>query len=283
MNYDAEYVRQFYDAYGEREWERLQRDPDKLVNFHIHRHFLERFIAPGDRVLEAGAGPGRFTIELARLGAYITVGDISPTQLELNQMKVTEAGCEQQVVGREVLDIADLSRFETDSFDAVVCYGGPLSYLFERAESALRELLRVTRPGGHLFLSVMSLLGTTRSALPGVLNLVGVHGLEAVDHVIRTGDLNGDMSGGHRCHMFRWSELKDLLERQPCTIVGAAASGYLAPGQHLPAMEADQWERFLQWELSYCQEPAAIDGGTHMIAVVRKHGTSGTPHDGNRP
>ncbi|HYF96319.1 MAG TPA: hypothetical protein VD969_29260 [Symbiobacteriaceae bacterium] len=71
MQYDGERIRRFYDDDGEEEWVRLQGEPDRLVNFHIHRHFLGRFVAPGDRVLEAGAGPGRFTIELARLGAFI--------------------------------------------------------------------------------------------------------------------------------------------------------------------------------------------------------------------
>jgi SAM-dependent methyltransferase len=90
--YDAGYMRSFYDAYGTREWDRLESDPTALVNFHIHRLYLERFIPPGDRVLDAGAGPGCLTIELARLGATITVGDLSPVQLGLNRQKVREAG-----------------------------------------------------------------------------------------------------------------------------------------------------------------------------------------------
>ncbi|HYF96320.1 MAG TPA: class I SAM-dependent methyltransferase [Symbiobacteriaceae bacterium] len=198
------------------------------------------------------------------------MGDISPAQLQLNRVKVAEAGWEVQVVGREVLDIVDLSRFPSAAFNAVVCYGGPLSYMFDRTEQALQELLRVTRPGGHLLLSVMSLVGSTRAGLGAALGFVGRFGLEAVSHVARTGDLDGSLNG-HACRMFRWSELKAMLERQTCAIVGAAASGSLVPGQQLPAMEPVVWERFLEWELDYSQEPGAIDRGTHILAVVRKH------------
>ena len=44
--------------------------------------------APG-YVLEVGAGPGRFTIQLAELGAVVTVVDISPKQIDLNREHVT--------------------------------------------------------------------------------------------------------------------------------------------------------------------------------------------------
>ena len=92
-------------------------------------------------MLEIGAGPGRFTIELARLGAHVTVGDLSPTQLCLNAAFVAEAGCEHVVEARLQLDAVDLSRFTDGSFDAVVCYGGVLSYLFDHAGDALGERL----------------------------------------------------------------------------------------------------------------------------------------------
>jgi hypothetical protein len=49
------------------------------------------------------------------------------------------------------------------SFDAVVCFGGPLGYVLGEADRALAELLRVTKQGGRVLLSVMSLLGTARA------------------------------------------------------------------------------------------------------------------------
>lgn len=274
--YDADQVRNFYDNYGAREWDRLQATPALVANFEVHRSFLQRYIRPGDRVLEAGAGPGRFTIELARLGARITVGDISPRQLELNAEKVAEAGCEASVEARELLDIADLAQYKDAAFDAVVCYGGPVSYMFDRADQAVAELLRVLRPGGRLLLSVMSLLGTTRDFVLPCMALARQFGIEAVERVTATGDLDGTINGGHRCHMFTWAELKALLERHACTVEAGAASNYLMTNlagdglRSIMESEPALWEMLLRWELDFCSQPGAVDGGTHIIAVARR-------------
>jgi SAM-dependent methyltransferase len=272
--YDPAYIRDFFDDYGEREWERLAADPAAKASFHLHRWYLRQHIRPGDHVLEAGAGPGRFTIELARLGARVTVGDISPQQIEMNRQRVAEAGCEDAVVERTVLDIVDLSRYQEAQFDAVVCYGGALSYVFERAGDALSELLRVTKPGGKVLLSVMSLLGSTRRFLPGILAIAQQHGVEVVQRVNATGDLDGTLAGTHKCHMYRWAELEALLRQHPCTLLGASAANFLALGNEeaLREIEANSalWAAFLQWEVEFGQEPGARDGGTHIIAVVER-------------
>jgi SAM-dependent methyltransferase len=274
MPHDPDYTRDFYDAYGEREWGRFDQDASGLVNLHIHRWYLERLITAGQRVLEAGAGPGRFTIELARLGARIVVGDISPVQLAENERRVAEAGWAAAVEQRVELDIVDLSRFEDASFDVVVCYGGALSYVFDRAGQALDEMHRVLRPGGTLLVSVMSLVGATRRLLRSVLEVTREHGTAIADEVIRTGDLVEQAFGAHRCHMYRWSELEALVLGHGYELVAASASNFLSVGNEaslsdLPRDTA-RWEALLRWEMDLCREPGARDGGTHIIAAARR-------------
>jgi SAM-dependent methyltransferase len=273
--YDAGYIRDFYDAYGEREWERFENSPMNRVNFHLHRHYLEEFVRPGDQVLDIGAGPGRFTIELARLGAAVHVGDLSPAQLELNRQKVTEAECESTVVGREIMDIVDLSSLGDEQFDAVVCFGGPLSYVFDRAGSAIGELLRVTKRGGYLLVSVMSLFGTLRLYFDGVFDLVERYGLRrGMEGVIATGNLLGDINDGHPMHLFRSAELLGLLGEQGAEVVAVSASNFLSPN-HNRFLEGvverpELWDAVLRAEVEACRQPGALDGGTHLIAVGQR-------------
>ena len=264
--YDPEYIARFYDNYGEREWERLVVDPVQRVSFEVHKRLLHEYVKAGDRVFEAGSGPGRFTLELARMGARIIVGDISPEQLRLHREKTMEI--ERSIEERVVVDVVDLSRFADGEFDAVVCYGGPISYVLERADDAVAELLRVTRRGGYLLLSVMSLVGSVRIFFSYFPDLVATHGWDsAVGEVIRTGLLTAEINDGHVLRLYRWRELREMLERHPCRIIAASAANFLVNG-HEEAFEEDQ--RWLEEENAACREPGALDGGTHIVAVVQR-------------
>lgn len=267
-------VREHFDQFGEREWDRLVQSPRTLVSLELHRRLLRRFIEPGWRVLEIGAGPGRFTIELAALGTTIVTSDVSTVQLALNTEKVTEAGCEGAVEERRVLDVRNLSELPDGSFDATVAFGGPISYAFELAEQALSECLRVTRVGGVVLASVMATIGTMRYFLPVVVAEIREFGIEVTDAVIRTGDLRHTPADAHRCRMFRWREIREMIDRLPCELVAASASNAtsLADAEALEwlAAEPSRWERYLDWEEELAQEPGAIDGGTHILFAVRR-------------
>ena len=109
---------------GEREWHRLDADASSRVSLEVHRRFLRRFVPRGARVLEVGAGPGRFTTELAARGARVVVTDLSPAQLAAHERRVRGTPAERCVLQRELLDVADTSRYADGEFDVVLAYGG---------------------------------------------------------------------------------------------------------------------------------------------------------------
>lgn len=269
--YDASRTAAFYDDYGEREWTRFEEGRTGLVSFEIHRHYLERFVRAGDRVLDAGAGPGRFTIELARLGAEVSVADVSRVQLELNRERVEAAGF--AVNERVVADVCDLSPFPDASFDAVVCYGGPLSYVLDRAHDAVAELLRVTKPAGYVLVSVMSLIGSFLHALPVVLEQRRRFGPRALEEVLRTGVLESDLANGHpTMRLFRSRELRDLFAHQACELVALSASTLSDRTHHEVVASLDEETRaaLVAAEVELAAESGAVDAGSHLIAVVQR-------------
>jgi hypothetical protein len=61
-------VKEYYSGLGIREWRRLMRSPYNRLEFDTTMHFLKKYLPKHGYLLDAGGGPGRYTVELARLG-----------------------------------------------------------------------------------------------------------------------------------------------------------------------------------------------------------------------
>ena len=271
MSYSSTLIARYFDRLADGEWQRYDQSALGQVHLHIHEHYLRRYITPGSRVLEIGAGPGRFTESLHRLNCQIVVADISPVQLQLNRDYGEARGFGASVEARLELDICDLSSLTPASFDAVVAYGGPLSYVFERRDDALQSCRRVLRRQGCLLISVMSLWGTIHRHLAALRDLP----VENMRRIIDTGDLTAENepASEHYCHMYRSDELADVLRRNGFAPLAMSASNALATNlEPLLAeirQDAARWDALLEFELRACSQPGFVDGGTHLIAVAR--------------
>lgn len=275
--YDAAHIARFYDEYGDVEWDRLEVSLQGRAIHATHTAALERHLPTAAKVLEIGAGPGRFTIELARLGASVVVADISPVQLEAHRVRIGSLPAEAAVLDRQVADISDLSGFGDAEYDAVVAYGGPLSYVFDRAGDALAEMHRVLKPGGVALMSVMSLLGGARIFRQGIAELSRQFGLEVIlDHVLSTGDLHDERVAdkGHRCRMYRSNQIITLVESAGLSVIDLSASNFLLSERDGLQVEVPLPDAvvtgILAREVDVCREPGVIDAGSHILIVARK-------------
>jgi SAM-dependent methyltransferase len=165
-----------------------------------------------------------------------------------------------------------MGRLGDESFDAIVCYGGPLSYVLERGADALQECVRVCREGGYILASVMSLWGAAHRYLQGVLEVPP----EANRKITDTGELIPENWDGvkHRCHMLRSAELRRMARRSGLAVVAMSASNCLSIGWENLLAEAKQdpqkWQEVLRMELEACKEEGCLDIGTHIILVGKK-------------
>ena len=133
---------------------------------------------PGDRCLDLAAGTGVSTEELARSGAYAVGVDISLGMLHEGR----QARADVPLLAGDALALP----FPDRSFDAVTISFG-LRNIVDTA-GALREMARVTRPGGRLVVCEFSApvnaafrtvyLGYLMRALPAVARRVSSTGAD---------------------------------------------------------------------------------------------------------
>ena len=70
-------VKEYYDKHAEREWNRLVQDPYHRLEFIVTMYFLDKYLPKKGLILDAGGGPGRYTIELAKKGYDVVLFDLS--------------------------------------------------------------------------------------------------------------------------------------------------------------------------------------------------------------
>ncbi len=107
------------------------------------RELVERCpLAPGQRLLDVGAGTGNVAVLAAQAGASVVATDLTPSMLELGRARsAAEApGVEWRLADAEELPFADAS------FDCVTSAFGAM--FAPRPPLVAHELFRVVRPGG---------------------------------------------------------------------------------------------------------------------------------------
>jgi SAM-dependent methyltransferase len=108
-------------------------------------------IAPGDRVLDVGCGPGNLTSELVgRLGPE-AVAAVDPSEPFVAAAKARHPGVDVRQAPAEALPFADRA-FDVALAQLVV-------HFMSDAVAGLREMARVTRPGGVVAACVWDFAG----------------------------------------------------------------------------------------------------------------------------
>ena len=157
-------VREHYDNAVEREWARIEGRPE----FIITTRFLERYIQPGQRVLDIGGGPGRYSLWLAERGCDVTLVDLSPQNVAFAKAQAQQRGLTITALAGDARD--DVAQGE---FDHVLLMG-PLYHLQAEADrvKAVEAALRRLRVGGALFVSFIQLYAGLIYALTDMPELI---------------------------------------------------------------------------------------------------------------
>ncbi len=142
-NYYAE-----YDEDG-----RLEKDKAHSIEFITTTKYIEKYLKPGDKILEIGAGTGRYTIYYAKKGFEVNALELIESNLEKLKEKIEPNMKINAVQGNSL----DLSRYSDNTFDITLCLG-PLYHLFteEEVEKTISEAIRVTKTGGKIFFAYIT-------------------------------------------------------------------------------------------------------------------------------
>lgn len=284
-------VRANYDEAPEREWDRLTLGAHGRLEYLVTMHALAQHLpapAPDCRLLDAGGGPGRYSLALARQGYRVTLLDLSPALLTLARERIAAAdpAISQRIDAAIEGSITDLTMFADAQFDATLCLGGVLSHLPDATDRqrALRELRRVLRLNGRLFVSAFNRLAGMRSAVqwpqswpqffPRLLD-------------------SGHIPMGPNCvPTYAFYPEEFVAELAQAGLAVHALYGCQGLGAHLPEErllavldDPERWPLWQQALLATCDHPNIVGLSSHLLAVARakNEGRSGADSERGVP
>jgi len=225
------------------------------------------------RILDIGAGTGRYAVELAKEGHDVTAVEYVKYNLGRLKQNADVAKKECQESGKEFLlqayqgDARKLKRFTEDSFDLTLLFG-PMYHLysFEDKLQALTEAKRVTKPGGYILVAYL-------------MNEYGVltYGFKEGNAIACIED--GRLDENFHCRstekdLYDYVRLEDMKELRDAaglehvqTISADGPADYMR--RELNAMSEEMFAKFIEYHLSTCERPELLGAGAHTVDILR--------------
>lgn len=156
------------------------------MSFGMHRGWKDRFVKrvkpqAGENILDMAGGTGDIAFRMADRGANITVADINQEMLDVGAERAMERD-EAEGAGSLVFSQqnAEEVSFASNSFDAYTIVFGIRNVTHK--EKALKEALRVLRPGGRFYCMEFSV--TDWSGFREIYDLYSMHIMPRMGQVI---------------------------------------------------------------------------------------------------
>lgn len=259
-------VKSFYEASVQTEWNRLS---EHLFEFEINKHFIDRYIHPGDRVLDVGGGPGRYSLHLAQRGVDVTLYDLSEGNVAFAADRAGEMGVPLKTVCADARFVDEKTQ---GLFDAILLMG-PLYHLLREEDRvmAVEACLRRLRPGGVLFVAYISVVAGMIFAAREVPDSILWEGEEAFYNCIKS---ERDFAGPAFTHAFMIypTHVLPFMRRFPLeTLHLVGSEGISAPfHDKLMAQPPEVTERWLDLALSLCEREETLSFSEHLLYIGRK-------------
>ncbi|PVI03064.1 S-adenosyl-L-methionine-dependent methyltransferase [Periconia macrospinosa] len=160
-------VESWYDARAVMEEHRL--DEGRLefeVTLRVIKSCIEEKGVQEAKILDVGGGPGRYAIELTRLGHNITLSDISSQSLTIASQNASKQGVHfDAIIHANALDLSRHPSLTNASstFDIVLCLG-PLYHTLSISNRTriIETCIAFTKPGGYILMAYVSIYAHLR-------------------------------------------------------------------------------------------------------------------------
>lgn len=237
------------------------------VEYNTTMHYINRYLqqlkkerAEPVKILDIGAGTGRYSVPLAQDGYDVTAVELVKYNLGILKSKGSSVKAYQGTALK-------LSRFSDDSFDLTLLFG-PMYHLYTQEDKvkALQEARRVTRPNGII---MVAYLMNEYSIITYAFK--ERHILECIEKGMITEDFHVKTKPEDLYDYVRLEDINVLNEKTGVTriqiIAADGAADYMRP--YLNALTDEEFDYYKKYQLTICERPELLGSSAHTVDILR--------------
>ena len=261
-------IEQYYNKFNEdkRLLSRHGRVEFYVTYTYIQRHLSavldERKCAKSDiKIMDIGAGTGAYCIPLADEGYTVSAVEMVKHNLGILKKKT-------KLVDARQGNACNMKKYAVDTFDVTLLFG-PMYHLFSHEDKikALSEAKRITKPGGVIFVAyVMNEYGVITYCFKErhIREIMENHRLTEDFHTVSQME-----------NLYDYVRIEDINKlNQQCglkrkmIISPDGAADYMR--QYLNKLDEEEFQYFLDYQLSICERQDLIGAGAHTVDILIK-------------
>ncbi len=254
-------VKSFYEHVDEEQ--RLKKSRHGQMEFRTTMEYIHRMVQPGGKILEVGAGTGRYSVALAKEGYEVTAIELVVRNLEVLKEKGQGLDKLQSFQG----DALNLSRWEDDTFDVTLVLG-PMYHLYEKEQihKAIDEAIRVTKKNGVIFFAFLSVYAILFNNYLKENLQDGIEENFTESYEIR--HFEEQLFTGY--DIVEFEELFAGKEIEYLSTVAADTILELARKRTDFVMSDEDFEAFAKYHLATCERRELLGSSSHLLYICRK-------------
>lgn len=262
MNNRKKIISDFYTNICDED-NRLIKDKHSQVEFITTIKYVEKYLKPGDKILEVGAGTGRYSLYYAEKGYEVNAIEYVNHNVKILKSKIKKG----MKIKAEQGDALDLSRFADNTFDVTLVLG-PLYHLYtlEDQKKAISEAIRVTKKSGIIMIAYLTSDSIMIDwALDGHL----------IDGQDKDFDNNFKMINYEEglFAAFYVKEFKNLMKSFNVKFLKSVATDGMSHhvDEKINKLTDEEFEVWINYHLSTCEREDLQGYSNHMLYICKKN------------
>lgn len=256
------FLENFYNEHDEDG--RLENNRLGRIEYLITRRYLDSLLNADCTIAESGAGTGRYSVTLAKKGYDVTAVELVQHNLDILQSKLDSSENIKTYQGNAL----DLNMLDDNAYDITILLGPMCHMYFEEDKiTALKEAVRITKPGGHILVAYCMNETTVIQYVFGCNQLRSVMDLNMI-----TDDWKRISEPKDLFEIVRIEDIERLNAAVPVErnklVATDGASRYIR--DYLEGFDELTFAKWLSYHLATCEIQDLIGATNYCLDILRK-------------